>query len=116
MNIIFGIARDQLPDHYTVVELDTFRTVTGARHTAYCVLENIPMHELPHMQHWLKIHHDLLLNYRAREWNYCERAIEALMGRWNHELDSFYSDLLSRVQDLKIHAPDQSWDGSILKI
>lgn len=116
MNIIFGDALEQLPDNYTVLELDTFRRPTGERHTAYCVVEKIPLSELVQAQHWLKIHSDLMANYRAREWNYCERAIEGLMGRWNNELDSFYTNLLDRVQAFKHNPPSNDWDGSILRI
>lgn len=115
MNIIFADNLDQLPDNYTCLELDTFRTASGLRHKAYCVVEQIPMHELAHVVHWQKIHNDLLTCYRAREWRYCENAIQALMGRWNHELDSFYTDLLNRVKEFKDNPPDDVWDGSILR-
>ena len=74
------------------------------------------MTELTQLEHWLKIHQDLMVNFRAREWNYCERAIEGLMGRWNNELDSFYTNLLARVQALQINPPSDEWDGSMLKI
>ena len=116
MNIIFSDALEQLPDNYTVLELDTFRRPNGDRHTAYCVVEKIPLTELTQLEQWLKIHQDLMVNFRAREWNYCERAIEGLMGRWNNELDSFYTNLLARVQALQINPPSDEWDGSMLKI
>jgi hypothetical protein len=36
------------------------------------------------------------------------------MGKWNGEVDSFYSNLLSRVLEYKETPPDDSWDGAIL--
>jgi len=38
------------------------------------------------------------------------------MGRWNGELDTFYSDLLSRVISLKDTEPPKEWNGSLLRL
>jgi hypothetical protein len=116
MNIIFGDVLEQLPDNYTVLELDTFRRPDNSRFTAYCVVESMPVTELAQAEHWLKIHQDLMANYRAREWNYCEHAIEGLTGRWSGEADSFYLNLLERVRNFQTNPPSAEWDGSILKI
>jgi hypothetical protein len=63
-----------------------------------------------------KIHADLVHYYRQRQWEYCENAIEGLMGKWNGELDTFYSDLLSRVIKFKQNEPPADWDGILLRI
>ena len=116
MNVIFGDARNELPDGYTVLELDTFR-VPGADKTitAYCLIEKVPLSEFSTLENYRKIHEDLVRFYKQRHWDYCEHAIESLMGRWNHELDSFYSDMLQRVTEYKANPPDESWDGAVTK-
>ena len=117
MHIIFGSTAQEIPNSFTVLELDTFRMVKENRtDTAYCVVEKIPLTELAMLDAYKKIHADLVQYYRQRQWNYCENAIEGLMGRWNGELDTFYSDLLARVIDFKKNEPDSDWDGTLLRI
>jgi hypothetical protein len=116
MNIIFGDSIKDIPDSYTVLELDTFKTPNGATSVAYCVVEKIPLADFDKLEAYKKVHADLLANYRGREWTYCEHAIEGLMGKWNGELDSFYSDLLLRVVAYRQTPPGEDWDGSRIKI
>jgi hypothetical protein len=116
MNIIFGDSIKQIPNSFTVLELDTFRLVSEDRiATAYCVIEKIPLADFDKLEAYKKVHSDLLENYRRREWTYCEHAIEGLMGKWNGELDSFYSDLLLRVMEYKQTPPGEDWDGIRVK-
>jgi hypothetical protein len=115
MNIIFGDAIHNVPDSYTVLELDTFRLADGSQSTAYCVVEKIPLADFDKLEAYKKVHDDLLTYYRAREWTYCEHAIEGLMGKWNGELDSFYSNLLLRVMEYKQTPPDEVWDGCLIR-
>ncbi len=115
MNIIFGESINTIPDSYTVLELDTFRLEDGSRSVAYCVVEKIPLSEFDKLEAYRQVHTDLLTNYRAREWTYCEHAIEGLVGKWNGELDSFYSNLLLRVMDYRQNPPPEDWDGSLIK-
>jgi hypothetical protein len=115
MNIIFGESINTIPDSYTVLELDTFRLEDGSTSVAYCVVEKIPLAEFAKIEAYRKVHADLLTNYRAREWTYCEHAIEGLMGKWNGELDSFYSNLLLRVMDYQQNPPGQDWNGFLVK-
>ena len=116
MNIIFGDSINTIPDSYTVLELDTFRSADGATSVAYCVVEKIPLADFDKLEAYKKVHADLLANYRRREWTYCEHAIEGLMGKWNGELDSFYSDLLVRVQSYRQNPPANNWNGVRVKI
>ena len=111
MNIIFGDAIKEIPDSFTILELDTFRMPNQEVRTAYCVVETIPLSEFATLDNYKKIHADLVKFYRERQWNYCEHAIEGLMGRWNGELDTFYTNLLSRVMHLKENPPSDDWDG-----
>ena len=46
MHIIFGDAVKEIPDRFTVLELDTFRFKDQNKvATAYCVVEKIPLAE-----------------------------------------------------------------------
>ena len=117
MHIIFGSAIEEIPNSFTVLELDTFRMVKENRtDTAYCVVEKIPLTEFTTLDAYKKIHADLVRYYKQRQWEYCENAIEGLMGRWNGELDTFYTDLLRRVRGYKENDPPADWDGTLLRI
>jgi hypothetical protein len=117
MHIIFGSTAQEIPNSFTVLELDTFRMVKENRtDTAYCVVEKVPLTEFAMLDAYKKVHADLVQYYRQRQWSYCENAIEGLMGRWNGELDTFYSDLLARVIKFKENEPDSDWDGTLLRI
>ena len=115
MNIIFGDP-SKVTDKYTVLELDTFKSPSGDQvMTAYCVLEMIPLEEMTTAANWLQIHADLMQAYHQRHWNYCKQAIELLNGKWNKDLDSFYNNLLERVNEYEVNQPTKDWDGSIIK-
>jgi hypothetical protein len=117
MNIIFGDSIREIPDSFTVLELDTFRMVSeGRTATAYCVIEKIPLADFDKLEAYKKVHSDLLENYRGRKWTYSEHAIEGLIGKWNGELDSFYSDLLFRVNAHRQNPPEADWTGTRVKI
>jgi len=113
MNIIFGQeTADHLRQKHVVLEVDTFVTESGARHTAYCVVENIPLADFPVLESFVQVHHDMMEAYRDRNWEYCRNAIQGLARRWNGELDTFYQDLIARVNDYEQQEPPESWDGS----
>jgi hypothetical protein len=89
MHIIFGSTIEEIPNSFTILELDTFRMVKEDRtDTAYCVVEKIPLTEFTTLDAYKKIHADLVQYYKQRQWEYCENAIEGLMGKWNGELDT----------------------------
>ena len=117
MNIIFGDAIKNIPEHFIVLELDTFRSPAGNKTaTAYCLVESVALDEFATLESYKKIHADLIKYYKQRQWNYCESAIQGLMGRWRGEVDSFYQDLLARVVAYKQNEPEADWDGSRLKL
>ena len=47
MNIIFKKNLTVIDQKYTVLDLDTFSLPDGSEHTACCIIENIPIDELP---------------------------------------------------------------------
>jgi hypothetical protein len=115
MNIIFGdnVAK-QAREKYTVLELDTFKfkEITA---TAYAVVEQIPLQEMGALAEFLELHTNLMREYNNRNWKYCEDAIDHLSGKWNGELDTFYSELSERLQTLKTQSLDDSWSGIIVR-
>lgn len=113
MNIIFGAAMPQNLDNYTVLELDTIQFQDGHIDTAYCVVEQIPVTEFPLVAAHKKIHHDLMEAYRNKHWHYCHQAIEGLMGKWGGEVDSFYTALEERIQQLETQDLPEGWVGTI---
>lgn len=117
MNIIFGDNIAALEDKYTVLELDTFRIgANGPVNTAYCVLELIPLEEMPLAESMVDLHHNLMQEYKKRNWNFCEQAIEHLMGKWNSELDTFYQELENRIARLKKLETTDEWSPIIEKV
>ena len=115
MNIIFKTNLTDIDQKYTVLELDTFSLSDGATHTACCIVENIPIDELPLTNNLTELHANLILNYGQKNWNYCEQAIDHLMGKWSGEVDSFYIELKTRIDNLKNQTLDDSWTPVIAK-
>lgn len=117
MNIIIDPDQiDRYKENYTVLELDTIRVVPMNKLvTAYCVVDTIPIVELPLTQSKINLHANLLINYRKRDWNYCHQALDHLIGSWNKELDSFYEDIRSRINTYMETDPGDNWDGVIEK-
>jgi hypothetical protein len=115
MNIILeSNITDAIRNKYLLLELDSFRLMpNGHPVPAFCLLDQVPLNEMLVMQQYLDLHANLMPNYRRQNWPYVEQAIEHLMGRWDNQLDSFYKDVLDRVQEFKQHPLDDAWDGII---
>jgi len=116
MHIIFG-KHPELEEKYTVLELDTIRIGTeGPERTAYCVVENIPLEEMPVVETLRELHEELMQQYRSQNWNRCEIIIGQLKGKWGGEMDSFYVELAVRIANLKSQTLDDAWTGVIEKL
>lgn len=117
MNILLeSQVTTDMRSRYLLLELDSFRTSPDAEPMpAFCLVDKMPLAEMLVLEQYLDLHSRLMPNYRQRNWPYVEQAIEHLMGRWDRQLDSFYQDLLDRVQAHKHQAPDHDWDGVIDK-
>jgi hypothetical protein len=115
MHIIFGKS-PELEEKYTVLELDTIKIGTdGPESTAYCVIENIPLEEMPAVSMLKDLHCELIKQYHDRNWPRCEAIIGQLTGKWGGEMDSFYVELAGRIAGLKIQILDEAWTGIIEK-
>ena len=116
MNIILGKSdANKLNDKYIVLELDTVTIKNSTPIVAYCVVENMPLTEMPQAADLKMIHASLMPAYRNREWKYCEQAIAKLTGCWGGDLDTFYDSLLTRVRAYKANEPGPDWTGVIPK-
>lgn len=117
MYIIFGKEQaNALSEKHTVLELDTIKLLpSGDRVTAYAVVESIAIPDMPMIETRRNLHNELMENYRKRDWNFCDQAIEQLVGAWSGELDSFYSELQSRINNYAENDPGESWDPVIEK-
>lgn len=118
MNIIFAKKEDVkvLREKYVVLQLDMIKMPADDEpQIAWCIvdLKSIALQDMPKIEEFRDLHDNLIENYQKKNWNYCEQAIEHLMGRWNGNLDSFYSDLLGRVLDLKNKDLGPDWSPVI---
>jgi hypothetical protein len=103
-------------EKYTVLQLDTVRLMPENKEIiAYCVVEVIPIMELPLTDSKKKLHASLIENYRKRDWNFCHQALDQLTGSWNKEVDSFYDDLRGRLNFYMQQDPGVEWDGTVEK-
>lgn len=117
MNIILGQDKvADLSDRYVVLPLDTFN-VSGHPDpiTSFCVIEQVSIQDLSQLGSWRALHEKLIENYHKKNWNFCEQAVEHLVGRWNGELDSFYLDLLGRIKRYQQQDPGEEWTGIITR-
>ena len=109
MHIILGrenIESMSAEQKFTVLELDTFRLPPeGKLIEAFCVVENLPIANMPRVEQMKELHANLLINFRKQDWNYCEQALEHLVGFWGSEMDTFYQSIRARItrqQDLTL--------------
>jgi hypothetical protein len=116
MHIILGDQiTKEITDKYIVLELDHFQiTDRDQAVSAYCLIENVPIAELPQADQFRDLHANLIRNYRLGNWKFCEDALQHLQGRWNGEVDSFYHELGTRITNLRNQQPDHSsWNPAI---
>jgi hypothetical protein len=117
MNIIFGTEMaESARERYTVLELDSFNLrPTDEIVTAYCIVDNIPLEEMPAIESLKELHTNLMAEYRKQNWQYCEDAIAHLTGKWHGELNSFYTELYQRILNLKQEDLPEDWTGRLNK-
>jgi hypothetical protein len=117
MHIIFGNEQaDELSNKYTVLELDTFQIGSnGPVVTAYCTLDSVPLSEMLTLDERKQLHRQLIQEYRQRHWAPCLELLSQLQGKWNGELDSFYQDIKSRIEQNIVCDPGPLWSSIIVK-
>jgi hypothetical protein len=119
MHVIFGEdTAAEMAKKYTVLELDRIQLEpTGPVLNSYCVLEkdNVPMQDIGKMQNVVSLHAKLMENYRKKDWNFCEQALEHLHGSFNGTLNSFYDHISKRIAKYKQQDPGLEWNGIYAK-
>ena len=113
MNIILGKeSYQQLKDRYILLKLDTF-LIDKQEMPSYCVIDakDLPLTEMQDVMHWQNNHNKILENYYKRNWYFCEQMIEHCRQRWAGQLETFYIDLYTRIQQFKTQELDNNWTG-----
>ena len=114
--ILSGQNAAHLREKYIVLELDQIRLKPNTDPvSAFCVLEDIPIDELPLLDSHINLHNKLIENYRNKNWDFCEQAIEHLQYKWNKQLESFYLEIASRIAKYRQQDPGKDWDPAINK-
>jgi len=99
MQLIFGRDNaEKLRQRYTVLDLETVEQ-QGETLEVFCLIpgEKIGLMELPQLENSIKLHNDFLNGYKNQQYKYCRDCIEHLMGKFGGEVDSFYEEILRRI-------------------
>lgn len=99
MQLIFGAENaEALRERYTILDLETIE-VEGKRLEVYCLIpgDKVGLNELPFLEHYIKLHNDFLHGYQTKQYNYCRQCIDHLKGKFGGEVDSFYDEILKRI-------------------
>ena len=102
MDIIFGRENaEKLREKYTVLDLETVEK-DGVSLEVFCLIsaDNIGLTDLPQLDSWVKLHNDFLNGYHTQQYDYCRQCIEHLTGKFGGEVDTFYEEILKRIDDV----------------
>jgi len=108
MDIIFGRENaEKLREKYTVLDLETVEK-DGHSIEVFCLIsaDKISIGDLPQLDQWTKLHNDFLSGYQTQQWNYCRQCIDYLMGKFGGEVDTFYEEILKRIDSAEAVNPD----------
>lgn len=103
MQIIFGRENaEMLREKYTVLDLETI-DVEGKSLDVFCVIpaDKIPLTDMPQLESWIKLHQDFLNGYNTKQYSYCRDAVSYLKGKFGGEVDTFYDEILRRINELE---------------
>ena len=101
MQLIFGRENaEALREKYTVLDLETVEK-DGVTLEVFCLIpgDKLGITDLPQLEQWTKLHYDFLKGYSEGHHNYCRQCIEHLMGKFGGELDTFYEEILRRIDE-----------------
>jgi hypothetical protein len=99
VQIIFGKDNaKKLREKYTVLDLETVEK-DGVTLDVFCLIpgDKISINELPQLEQWTKLHEEFLHGYHTNQYDYCRHCIEHLMGKFGGEVDTFYEEILRRI-------------------
>ena len=102
MQLIFGRENaEKLREKYTVLDLETVEK-DGHSIEVFCLIgaDKISIGDLPQLDQWTKLHNDFLHGYNTQQYNYCRQCIEHLTGKFGGEVDTFYEEILKRIDSV----------------
>lgn len=102
MQIIFGRENaEKLREKYTVLDLETVEK-DGVSIEVFCLVsaDHLSLSDLPTLDQWTKLHNEFLEGYKTKQYEYCRQCVEHLMGKFGGELDTFYEEILRRINDI----------------
>jgi hypothetical protein len=104
MNVIFDKeVAAELAQKYTVLPLPPItqtednKTVT-VQPQVIIDMEKVPLQEISSLDQWVDLHKQLVENHIKKDYNFCEQAVEHLMGKFKGELDSYYKHILAEAR------------------
>ena len=100
MDIIFGRENaEKLREKYTVLDLETVEK-DGHSIEVFCLIgaDKISIGDLPQLEQWINLHNDFLKGLAKKESSYCRQCIEHLTGKFGGEVDTFYEEILKRIE------------------
>lgn len=103
MEIIFGRENaEKLREKYTVLDLETVEK-DGVSLEVFCLIpgDKIGMADFPTLAQWIKLHENFIAGLEKKEYDYCLQCIDHLMGKFGGEVDTFYEEILRRINKLK---------------
>jgi len=102
MQIIFGRDNaEKLKDRYTVLDLETIEK-DGTTIEVFCLIpgDKISIGDLPQLDQWTTLHAEFIKGYQTQQYNYCRQCIDHLMGKFGGEVDTFYEEILRRINEV----------------
>lgn len=99
MQLIFGRENaESLRERFTVLDLETLE-VEGQQLEVFCLIpaDKINISELPNLDKYIQLHNDFLNGYSTKQHDYCRQCIDHLRGKFGGEVDSFYDEILKRI-------------------
>ncbi len=92
----------QLREKYTVLDLETI-TKDGVTLDVFCVIpaDKINLGELTQLEHNTKLHNHFVQAFKDGNYNVCKDLHEHLMGKFGGEVDTFYDEIIGRIQSLE---------------
>lgn len=102
MEIIFGRENaEKLREKYTVLDLETV-DAGGTPLEVFCLIpaDKISLSDLPNLEQYTKLHEAFLEGYKNEHYDYCRQCIDYLMGKFSGEVDTFYEEILRRINEI----------------
>lgn len=89
----------RLMQSHTVLELETF-PVNSTELTAYCVVPSEKLiNEMFHLESLKELHAGFIQALKDKNYQICLDASEHLIGKFGGELDSFYEEIIKRINN-----------------